>query len=233
MTSLIKGKLLNAGQICTAPDVIYVERSIIENFLECLQTKVKEHFPKVQENDDYTSIINHHHITRLQNYINEIPSNVIDIYSDEIINGTKLNPTIVINPPNNSRIMNEEIFGPIFLVKTFDKLDNLLLKLRSLPKPLALYINSENKREIEYILKNSFSGGVTINDTLLHYTQESLPFGGVGDSGIGSYHGKYGFDTFSHHRPVFVQSKLNFSNLLMPPYNKYTDLLLNFIIRMS
>ena len=194
------GKFLNAGQTCVAPDYLCVHEDIKAEFLEELVKEIEKQLGKEQkESPDYPRIISEREVRRLSEYLNEGEL----FYGGEVsIEEKYISPTILVNIKEKSKILEEEIFGPIFPVYEFNKLEEVMYKVNNGDKPLALYYFSEDKNKIEYVLNNTSSGGVTINDTVIHVASTYLPFGGVGNSGIGSYHGKASFDTFSHRKSV-------------------------------
>lgn len=197
---LVWGKFLNAGQTCVAPDYVYVHKDIKEKFLEAVVKEIKLQFgEEIKESDDFPRIVNKNSINRIIEYINQG-----DIYfgGSYDLEDLYIEPTILTNIKQGSRVLEEEIFGPILPVLEFTDIKDVIAYVNSKEKPLALYYFSESNNDIEYVLKNTTSGGVTINDTVIHVASSYLPFGGVGNSGIGSYHGKASFDTFTHEKSV-------------------------------
>ena len=234
--SIATGKLLNCGQTCTAPDYVMVPVDRLEAFVETFTATTRAMYPGIAGNDDYTSVVNERHRQRLQGYLQDAEARgarIVRIDADEGGAGRKLAPTLVIAPPEDSAIMHEEIFGPILIVIGYARLRDAIDYINRRPRPLALYVFSDDRAVEDEVMANTVSGGVTVNDTLLHYTQESLPFGGVGHSGFGAYHGDRGFETFSHMKPIFRQSRLNGLDILRPPYGKRSRWLLERIIRMA
>lgn len=235
---IVTGKLLNSGQTCTAPDYVLVPSSRKAEFIENFSETARSMYSDPINNPDYTSIVNESHYARLQSYLDdasESGAEIVSIYpeanSDQ--SARKLLPTLVVDPAPESAIMNEELFGPLLIIVTYEKITDAVAFINNKPRPLALYIFTEDRKIEDYIIENTIAGGVTVNDTLLHYTQESLPFGGVGASGFGAYHGVAGFETFSHMKPVFKQSRINSVDLLRAPYTSKSKWLLKNIIRMS
>ncbi|ATD56025.1 aldehyde dehydrogenase [Clostridium chauvoei] len=197
---LVWGKFLNAGQTCVAPDYVYVHKDIKEKFLKAVVKEIKLQFgEEIKESDDFPRIVNKNSINRIIEYINQG-----DIYfgGSYDLEDLYIEPTILTNIKQGSRVLEEEIFGPILPVLEFTDIKDVIAYVNSKEKPLALYYFSESNNDIEYVLKNTTSGGVTINDTVIHVASSYLPFGGVGNSGIGSYHGKASFDTFTHEKSV-------------------------------
>lgn len=236
--SIATGKLLNAGQVCTAPDYVLVPARRVDEFVQAFGQVARAMYPEPLSNPDYTSIINERHYGRLAGYLGELRelgANTINLFApaESRSDTRKLLPTLAIDPPAHARILHDEIFGPLLVVVPYQQLADALAYVNARPRPLALYVFSDDRQFQQTVLHNTVSGGVTINDTLLHYTQESLPFGGVGASGFGSYHGDAGFETFSHFKPIFVQSRLNSVALLRAPYTAFSRRLLNLILRIS
>ena len=229
---VMQGKTMNAGQICLAPDYALVPEEKVEEFVKASVEVTSEMYPNMKDNDDFTSIINQRHFDRIQGYIEDAKekgAEVVEINpSNEDFNQQphhKIPPTIVLNPSDDMKIMQEEIFGPVLPVKTYKDVSEPVNYINSKDRPLGLYYFGEDNAEKEFVLENTTSGGVTVNDVISHIQMEDLPFGGVGPSGMGSYHGYDGFKEFSHAKAVYKQSKLNLMKLagLVPPYKKKED----------
>ena len=220
---IVFGKLANAGQICIAPDYVFVERAKFHDFIEMLQTYIKKAYPRLNNNPDYTSIISADHFSRLNRMIAEAREDGAEIISINPDGETlepsarKIPPTLILRPNPTLSVMQEEIFGPILPVLSYEKIEQAIEFVQHRARPLALYLFTEKARERERILRETVSGGVAVNEVLFHCVCETLPFGGVGASGMGSYHGQAGFDTFSHLKPVFIQPRFNFNFFLVPP----------------
>jgi len=220
---IVFGKLANAGQICIAPDYVFVERAKFHDFIEMLQTYIKKAYPRLNNNPDYTSIISADHFSRLNRMIAEAREDGAEIISinpdGETLESSarKIPPTLILRPNPTLSVMQEEIFGPILPVLSYEKIEEAIEFVQHRARPLALYLFTEKARERERILRETVSGGVAVNEVLFHCVCETLPFGGVGASGMGSYHGQAGFDTFSHLKPVFIQPRFNFNFFLVPP----------------
>ena len=220
---IVFGKLANAGQICIAPDYVFVERAKFHDFIELLQTYIKKAYPRLNNNPDYTSIISADHFSRLNRMIEEAREDGAEIISINPDGETlepsarKIPPTLILRPNPTLSVMQEEIFGPILPVLSYEKIEEAIEFVQHRARPLALYLFTEKAREQERILRETVSGGVAVNEVLFHCVCETLPFGGVGASGMGSYHGQAGFDTFSHLKPVFIQPRFNFNFFLVPP----------------
>ena len=227
--SIVAGKFLNAGQTCIAPDYILVPEDIRENLVGLIQETVAKLYPSLEANPDYTSIINARHHARVAKYIEEARqrgTRIIDINpAGETLSPQerKIAPTLVIDPPDDLSVMREEIFGPVLPIKSYHTLDEAIDYVNRRPRPLALYYFGRDKTDRDKVLERTTSGGASINETLMHVVIENLPFGGIGPSGMGAYHGEYGFQTFSHRKGVFLQSSYNAASLLRPPYGKVAN----------
>ena len=226
---VMQGKTMNAGQICLAPDYALVPEGKVNEFVDAAVAVTSEMFPDMKDNDDYTSIINQKHYDRIQGYLadaKEKGAEVVEINpSNEDFSQQphhKIPPTIVLNPTDDMQIMQEEIFGPVLPVKTYSDVSETVDYINSKDRPLGLYYFGKDKKEQDFVLNNTTSGGVTVNDVISHIQMEDLPFGGVGPSGMGSYHGHDGFKEFSHAKATYTQSKLNLMKIagLVPPYKK-------------
>ena len=220
---IVFGKLANAGQICIAPDYVFVERAKFHDFIEMLQTYIKKAYPRLNNNPDYTSIISADHFSRLNRMIEEAREDGAEIISINPDGETlepsarMIPPTLILRPNPTLSVMQEEIFGPILPVLRYEKIEEAIEFIQHRARPLALYLFTEKARERERILRETVSGGVAVNEVLFHCVCGTLPFGGVGASGMGSYHGQAGFDTFSHLKSVFIQPRFNFNFFLVPP----------------
>ncbi|MDQ0149952.1 aldehyde dehydrogenase [Eubacterium multiforme] len=211
---IVWGKLLNAGQTCVAPDYLFVNKKIKEKFLKLLVKEIKDQYGEdIKKNCEYPRIIRERDIERLSGYLKD--GNIY--FGGEFnIEEKYMMPTILTDVSVDSKVMTDEIFGPIFPVLEFDDLKNVINFVNDRDKPLALYYFSESKEKIEYVLNNTTSGGVTINDTVLQAASKYAPFGGVGCSGMGAYHGKASFYTFTHRKTVikrgtFIEFPLRFA----------------------
>ena len=231
-TRVMQGKTMNAGQICLAPDYALVPEESVDEFVQATVDVTSEMYPDMKDNDDFTSIINQRHYDRIQGYISDAKekgAEVVEINpSNEDFSQQphhKIPPTIILNPTEDMQVMQEEIFGPVLPVKTYKDVSETVDYINSKDRPLGLYYFGEDSKEKDYVLDNTTSGGVTVNDVISHITMEDLPFGGVGPSGMGSYHGYDGFKEFSHAKSVYKQSWLNLNKVagLVPPYKKKED----------
>ncbi|MGU3375603.1 aldehyde dehydrogenase [Chryseobacterium sp. M5A1_1a] len=213
---IVWGKFLNAGQTCVAPDYLLVEEAVQEQFLEMLRKYIQE-FKYSADSEQYTRIINQRNFQRLAHLIDKDK-----IYFGGNLNEEKLyiEPTILNNVDWNDEIMQEEIFGPILPVISFKNYNIALNAILELEKPLAAYLFTSNTEEKEQFTKKLSFGGGCINDTVMHLSNDNLPFGGVGSSGIGNYHGKHGFEAFSHQKAILEKATWGEPNIKYPPYSE-------------
>lgn len=226
------GKFINAGQTCIAPDYVLVPRERTIEFAELVIAEARRSYPSL--GPDYSSMINERAFDRLMGAIAEAEiggARVLRHPAPSDRARRVLSPVVVIDAPQDSLLMREEIFGPVLPVIGYDTLEDAIDWINTHPHPLALYVFAEDMREQNRVLDRTQSGGVTVNGTLLHIAQEGLPFGGVGASGWGAYHGKHGFDQFTHHRAIFKTGFFNAATLLAPPYGKRARNLLKFLMR--
>lgn len=215
------GKSLNAGQTCVAPDYVLVPQNRIDEFVESYRQVVQGFFPKLENNPDYTAIINERQLSRLNGYLADAQARgatVIPLFPQA--QGRRLPQALVLNVTDEMKIMQEEIFGPLLPVIPYQTLDQALSYVNERDRPLALYFFGYDKREQDHVLAQTHSGGVCLNDTLLHVAQDDMPFGGVGPSGMGHYHGHEGFLTFSKAKGVFSKPRFNAARVIYPPYGK-------------
>lgn len=228
------GKLTNAGQTCISPDYVLIHEGEQEAFATAYQAAVKELHPGgYAGSPDYTAILNQHHYERLSGLVSDAEKHgarVIRMGSDSAASHV-LAPVLLLNVTPEMAVMQEEIFGPVLPVLTYRTLDDAIAFINARPRPLALYYFGEKCAERDRLLNRTISGNVTINGTLMHYVQDDLPFGGVGDSGIGAYHGKEGFMTLTHPRGIYKQGRFNAATLLQPPFGKLAETITNFILR--
>ncbi|GBR48010.1 coniferyl aldehyde dehydrogenase [Gluconobacter roseus] len=228
------GKLTNAGQTCIAPDYVLVHEDDRDAFATAWQNAVKKLYPGgYVGSPDYTAILNQHHYERLSGLIRDAEEHgaqIIRMGNDSAANHV-LAPVLILNVKPEMAVMQEEIFGPVLPVLTYRNLNEAISFINARPRPLALYYFGDNRVERDRLLKRTVSGNITINGTLMHYVQDDLPFGGVGNSGIGAYHGKEGFIALTHARGVYRQGCFNAATLLKPPFGKITDAITNLILR--
>jgi acyl-CoA reductase-like NAD-dependent aldehyde dehydrogenase len=213
---IIWGKCYNAGQTCIAPDYVLVQKSLKKDFIKACKFWIREFYGKnIIQNRDYARIINDKHFDRLSSYLKD-GKIVVGGRTDK--NVLFIEPTLIDKPELDSPLMQEEIFGPILPIIEYQNFDDALSFITARPKPLATYLFSLNKHKHHQLVKTVHTGGITINDTLIHSASRTLPYGGIGASGFGSYHGKAGFDTFTHYKPVLTASQRFDQNLRYPPF---------------
>jgi coniferyl-aldehyde dehydrogenase len=218
------GKAFNAGQTCVAPDYILCPADRVQAFVEEVRTQFATMYPSLRDNDDYTAIINERQYERLQHYIEDARTRGADIIeinpaSENLTDGTRKIPlTLILNTTPDMKVMQDEIFGPLLPVVSYGSLEEAVHYINDRPHPLALYFFGYDKGQQQYVIDNTHSGGMCINDSLMHVAQDDLPFGGVGESGMGHYHGKEGFLTFSHQRAVFSKQKFNSGKFVYAPH---------------
>ena len=226
---IARGKLLNAGQTCIAPDYALVQSRLLEPFIGAYTAATAKLYPSVVSNPQYSAIVNGRHYDRLMGLLDDAakkgatvspidPARELPAGSAGSSNGRKIAPTLVTNVRDDMAIMQEEIFGPVLPVLPYGTLEEAIGYVNARPRPLALYYFGDDAQRADEVLARTTSGGATINDTLLHFAQESMPFGGVGPSGMGAYHGREGFITFSHAKSTFHQSRFALTGLVSPPY---------------
>lgn len=227
------GKLLNGGQTCIAPDYALVPAEQLRAFVHAMLEAIERYYPAATANPDYTAIINQRHYDRLRACLDEARAagaEVVEIGPSSSA-GRKIAPALIIDPPDEIAVMREEIFGPLLPVKRYRDINDAIEYVNGRPRPLALYLFAQDQKLIDRVLERTVSGGVCVNDTLLHVAAEDLPFGGVGPSGIGHYHGQAGFDAFSKLKPVFHRRWPGLSRLLRPPYGRVHEWLRRVLIR--
>jgi coniferyl-aldehyde dehydrogenase len=209
VAKVVIGKLLNAGQLCVAPDYVFVPQESVDAFIAVAKAVVAGFFPKLKDNPEYTSIINARHYERLQGYLSEAREAGVELIelnaaAEDFNEGArnKIVPTLLRNPGDALQIMQDEIFGPLLPIIPYDAISEVVARINARPRPLALYYFGHDAAEEALVLTRTCSGGVTLNGVLSHASTEGLPFGGVGQSGMGAYHGIDGFRTFSHAKAV-------------------------------
>lgn len=234
LSRIMMGKTMNAGQICLAPDYLLVPEEKLNEVIEAAHKAVEEMYPTLLANEQYTSVINERHFQRLSGYLAEaeergqkiIPINPgnEDFASQQ---GTlKIPPTLIPEPAEDLKVLEDEIFGPLLPIRTYREFDETIDYINSKPRPLAAYYFGDDSAEEQALTSRTTSGGMTINDVIMHVSQEELPFGGVGPSGMGAYHGYEGFKTFSHAKSIFTQTRrFDVAKLggLKPPFGKNTQ----------
>lgn len=234
---IIWGKTTNAGQICVAPDYALVPRDQMDAFVALAEKYLHKFYPKGAASADYCGVISQRHLARMDDLLTEVEAHgakVIQLSEDAIPdNQRKCAPALVIDPPLDCAVMTQEIFGPILPIIPYGTVEQALNFVNARDHPLALYVFSEDKDEQDLWLERSTSGGVTVNDTVIHVAVDRLPFGGVGASGYGAYHGKVGFETFSHMKPVLRQAKWNAMRLTEPPVTGLKEHIMRVVRRLT
>ncbi len=231
------GKCFNAGQTCIAPDYLLCPADREESFLTAFSAAVNRLYPTMVSNPDYTAIINQRQYRRLNGHLDDARSKagrLVEINpAGERFDGSNKMPIWLIRQPNDAMtIMQDEIFGPILPIVTYRRMAQAIDHINDRPRPLAMYVFDHDRQRIRTILDRTRSGGVCLNDTLAHVAQDDLPFGGIGESGMGDYHGRAGFQTFSKARPVFSRGPINSTQLAWPPYGGRLQRWLNrFLLR--
>ncbi len=230
-------KYINGGQLCVAPDYVFVHKKVKQALVDALQSAIRQLFPEEpSRNKDFARVINPASCRRLIKYLDTLSQedeaqiiggiyNLVDNY---------IEPTLVVDPPLNHRILKEEIFGPILPVVGFNRIEDVVHLLKAKEKPLSLYIYSKNKRTIQYLLKYTSSGNVAINHSAIQFFNPYLPFGGIGQSGMGKAHGFNSFKMFSNAKGVLKQNwAYSVANPLMPPYSSFTQKMVNAVIKLT
>ena len=215
------GKTMNAGQTCVAPDYVLVPEQRIDAFVDAYQRVIQQFYPQLSDNPDYTSIINQRQHARLESYLTDAQdkgAQIIPLFSQG--QGRRLPHTLLLNVSDDMRIMQEEIFGPLLPIVPYRQLEDAIAYINHRPRPLALYYFGYERDKQQQVIHSTHSGGVGINETLLHVAVCDLPFGGIGPSGMGHYHGYEGFLTFSKAKAVLRKPRFNATRLLYPPYGK-------------
>jgi coniferyl-aldehyde dehydrogenase len=230
---IMVGKMLNAGQVCIAPDYVFVPEELMDEVVEQATLVVKEMYPSLLNNDQYTAMVNDRHYQRITSNLNDANERSIKTVTinpaneDFTDNPTqKIPPTLIINPDDDALCMQDEIFGPLLPIKSYKNFEETINYINDKPRPLAAYYFGKDKIEEKRFLTGTTSGGVSINDVMFHMLQKDLPFGGVGPSGMGAYHGIEGFKTFSHAKGVYRQPKrIPVAKLagFMPPYGPASE----------
>lgn len=215
------GKTLNAGQTCVAPDYVLVPRERVEGFVEAYRQVVARFYPTLADNPDYTSIINERQLARLRGYLSDAEikgARIVPLFADG--QDRRMPHALLLDVNDDMRVMQDEIFGPLLPIVPYDRPEDAIAYINARPRPLALYYFGYDKREQQRVIERTHSGGVCLNDTLLHVAQDDLPFGGIGPSGMGHYHGHEGFLTFSKAKGVLGKQRFNAARLIYPPYGR-------------
>ncbi|HEX3023552.1 MAG TPA: aldehyde dehydrogenase family protein, partial [Lachnospiraceae bacterium] len=226
----IWGKTVNAGQTCVAPDYVYVHESVMDPFLKALKSSLTRFYgADIKQSDSYGRIVNVRHFDRLASILEKDKDSII-FGGNYDRNQRYIEPTILKIESRESAAMQEEIFGPILPILAYKELDAVIKDINKQPKPLALYLFTRRRAIIEKVLGSTSSGGACVNDTIMHVANPHIPFGGVGNSGIGSYHGKQSFITFSHSKSVLSKGNMN-NTIAYPPYSARKMRLIRMVFR--
>ncbi|HSW83756.1 MAG TPA: coniferyl aldehyde dehydrogenase [Usitatibacter sp.] len=233
---IMYGKCLNAGQTCIAPDYALVPEERIEDFVAAARASVERMYPQLAKNAQYSSIVNARHRERLASLLDEARRagtriEEVNPGGGDMSGSPKVAPQLLVSADPGLRVMREEIFGPLLPIVGYGDAADAIAYVNARPRPLALYVFDHNEQTIARVLDETVSGGATVNETILHIAQDDLPFGGVGPSGMGEYHGRAGFETFSKRKAVFRQSRLNLLGLFRPPYGPRFERLMRLLSR--
>lgn len=219
---IVFGKMVNAGQTCIAPDYVLLPRARVEQFITAARASVSKMYPQLAQSGQYASIVSDRQYQRLVALRDDAAASGATVHAlgdaDEDASSRLLPPQLLSHVGDDMKVMQEEIFGPLLPLVPYDSLDDALAYVASHPHPLALYLFEDDTALVDRVLAQTIAGGVSVNDTLYHIAQHNLPFGGVGASGMGGYHGEAGFKTFTHMKPVFRQARFNGVGMLNPPY---------------
>ncbi|EIL93863.1 coniferyl aldehyde dehydrogenase [Rhodanobacter spathiphylli] len=232
---IVFGKLVNAGQTCIAPDYVLLPRARIPAFIEAAGKVLAQMYPALGRNGQYASIVSDRQYQRLTGLRDDALAAGAQVHrlgeAGEDAASRLLPPQLLTGVTDDMAVMREEIFGPLLPLVPYDHLDDAIAHVRARPHPLALYLFEHDQELVDRVLARTHAGGVSVNDTLYHIAQHKLPFGGVGASGMGGYHGEAGFRTFSHLKPVFRQARLNGAGLLNPPYGARFRRMLELLLK--
>jgi acyl-CoA reductase-like NAD-dependent aldehyde dehydrogenase len=229
------GKWFNAGQTCIAPDYALVPRAQVDAMAAQIAKHAAKLYPTLKDNPDYSSIVNDEHHAR-----------IVDLVDDAVARGArrfeinpagdlldpkdrKIAPTVLLDVDDGMRVMQEEIFGPVLPILGYDSLEQAIGYVNERPRPLTLYYFDDDRARVQQVLEQTVSGGACVNDTLVQFAVDDLPFGGVGPSGLGAYHGREGFEAFSHRKGVFYQSRWSAAAALGPPYGARADRMIDLL----
>jgi coniferyl-aldehyde dehydrogenase len=236
---LVAGKLLNAGQTCIAPDYVLAPAGRVDALVQAIGASVRAQYPTLARNPDYTSIVNDRHHARLAGLVEDARAKGAQVIvcnpANETLGreGRKFAPTILTGVTSDMAAMREEIFGPILPIETYSSIDDAIARINARPRPLAFYLFGGDRRARMRVLERTTAGGVTLDDTLWHFCNEELPFGGVGASGMGAYHGERGFLSFTHEKPIFAQPRVALGWMLRPPYGKRFEAVLKLLKKIA
>lgn len=234
---LVSGKCLNGAQTCVAPDYILAPEEQVQPLITALKAEISKCYPTIYNNPDYTGVVNERHFNRLQGYLEDAKQKGAEIIEINPANeprpegNRKIPPTVVLNTNDSMKIMQDEIFGPLLPIIPYKTLEEAINFVNARPRPLALYYFDDDEHRANQVLERTISGNACINETVMHVGVDDLPFGGIGPSGIGAYHGKEGFETFSHKKGILVKGKFNSANLLAPPFDAKIERILKFMLK--
>ncbi|WP_130617312.1 coniferyl aldehyde dehydrogenase [Dyella amyloliquefaciens] len=232
---ILLGKLVNAGQTCIAPDYVLVPRGRMGEFIDTARATASRLYPAIGKQGQYASIISdrqYERLAKLRDGALAAGAHTVALSDAQDVSSKRLLAPLMLTGVNDDMaVMQEEIFGPLLPVLPYDSLDEAIAYVASHPQPLALYLFEQDRATIDRVLSRTHAGGVTVNDTIYHIAQHGLPFGGVGPSGIGGYHGEAGFRTFSHMKPVFHQARFNGAGMFNPPYGAQFKRMLKLLMR--
>ena len=237
---IIAGKAMNAGQVCISPDYCFVPEEKMEAFISHCQQTIANQYPTFMHNDDFVSLINDRNFDRVQGYLTDARAKnarvVTLAFEGEDWNDRarhRMPIHLVIDPSDDMKVMQEELFGPVLCVLPYSDLGEVIVNINRRPHPLAMYYFGHEQKEQEYLIANTTAGGMSINDIGVHFACDDMPFGGVGASGMGHFHGREGFKTFSHAKSVFRQGFLNLPKLSgsLPPYGDKVDRMMDAMIK--
>ncbi|OOG53840.1 coniferyl aldehyde dehydrogenase [Rhodanobacter sp. B05] len=232
---IVFGKMVNAGQTCIAPDYVLLPRARVAEFIDTATRTVAKMYPQLAQGGQYSSIVSDRQYQRLVGLRDGAVAAGASVHplsaSSEDAARRLLPPQLLGNVTDAMAVMREEIFGPLLPLLPYDTLDEAIAYVTTHPHPLALYLFEQNAGRIEQVLSQTHAGGVSVNDTIYHVAQHNLPFGGVGSSGTGGYHGEAGFRTFSHIKPVFRQARVNGAGMLNPPYGSRFRRMLELMLK--
>ncbi len=224
---VMAGKTMNAGQICLAPDYVLAPRESVDGFVSAAKASVAKMYPTIKDNPDYTAMIAQRHYDRVRGYVEDARAKGAEVvelnpagedFSQQ--EHRKIPPTLILNATDEMTVMQEEIFGPVLPIRAYTSFEAAIAEINARPRPLAAYYFGENEAESEALITRTTSGGVTVNDVIFHFTMDDLPFGGVGPAGMGAYHGKRGFQEFSHEKAIYRQIRPDLLAMMRPPYGE-------------
>jgi coniferyl-aldehyde dehydrogenase len=232
--AIVYGKLSNAGQTCVATDYAFVHESQIDAFVSAFEAEARRAYPQGVGDKGFASIISQRHFDRLVSLIEDARqkgAKIVQIGVTSVVGRARtIPPTMIIGATSEMKVMQQEIFGPILPIVSYQKLSDAVSQINAGDRPLALYVFSDRPQVIDHVLAATTSGSAVVNDTLLQFVQDDLPFGGVGPSGMGSYHGEEGFRTFSHTKSVFTQARFNAASIMRAPFGRLADRILGFLL---